>query len=171
MMVRLPAAVLVTAAIVFSIGVCAVAAAPKVQYATATTIKTQIAADKGRVVLVNFWATWCPPCVAEYPELVKLDRTYKANGMDVIAVSLDLHDDIAGKVLPFVTRQKATFTQYVLEMDDPEKAIDSFDPSWQGDLPRTLIYSRTGKLIQILADAHTYPQFQKAVGTALAAHS
>ena len=142
-------------------------ATPAVAYADAVTIKRQIAADKGHVVLVNFWATWCGPCVAEYPSLVKLDSQYRRRGLDVIAVSLDLKEDINGKVKPFVAGQKAKFPQFVLDASDPDAAINAFDKSWQGEVPRTFVYSKTGQLIKTLPYQKNDAGFDNAVIAAL----
>ncbi len=154
----------------FCIRLAPVSSAPRVVYADAASIKSAISADKGRVVLVNFWATWCGLCVTEYPNLVKLDRIYRKKGLVIIAVSLDLHDDIGDKVVPFLVSRHASFRQFVLQQSDPEKDIDAFDPTWQGDLPRTLIYGRSGKLIDILPDEQSFGSFQHAVKIALRAH-
>jgi len=122
---------------------------------------------RGKVVLVNFWATWCGPCVAEYPSLVKLDSQYRRRGLDVIAVSLDLKEDINGKVKPFVAGQKAKFPQFVLDASDPDAAINAFDKSWQGEVPRTFVYSKTGQLIKTLPYQKNYAGFDNAVIAAL----
>ena len=138
-------------------------AAPAVTPAGAATIQRAIAAKKGRIVVVNFWATWCGPCVAEYPYLVKLQTQYGAKGVTVIAVSADMAKDIHSKVQPFLVRQKAMFPQYLERADDPQDFINAFDPKWQGDLPRTLIYDRQGRLAKTLSGGQTYAQFVAAV--------
>jgi thiol-disulfide isomerase/thioredoxin len=144
-------------------------ASPHIIYADATAIKKQIASDHGHIVLVNFWATWCPPCEQEYPSLVEIDRQFRSSGVDVMAVSVDLPEDINGKVKSFVRKQGANFPQFVLNMGDPELAIDTFDKSWQGDLPRTFVYSRSGKLVVTLADEQNYTKFLRAVKKASSA--
>jgi thiol-disulfide isomerase/thioredoxin len=165
---RIPLLVILLSLLLFRGSGCL--ASTKVVYAEAADIKKAIAADKGHVVLVNFWATWCAPCVAEYPSLIELDTKYRSKGLDIIAVSLDLKEDIDGKVKPFVLKQRAVFPQYVLDADDPDAAINAFDKSWQGDIPRTFIYSRSGKLISVLPYQKNYAQFNKAVQGALASH-
>jgi thiol-disulfide isomerase/thioredoxin len=164
-MSKIAAAVLLLAAVMSS-NLCL--AGQKIVYGDANAVKHQIAADKGHVVLLNFWATWCAPCVAEYPSLVKLNREYKGPGLDVIAVSLDLHEDIDGKVVPFIAAQKPNFTQFVLDADDPEKAIDAFDPTWQGDIPRTFVYSKSGRLVKVMSGQQTYAAFNNAIKQAFA---
>src|SRR5689334_22084768 len=67
----------------------------------AAGLKRAVAARKGKVVLVNFWATWCIPCVEEFPDLVRLHNKYKAQGLDFVPVSVDMARDVAPKVQPF----------------------------------------------------------------------
>jgi thiol-disulfide isomerase/thioredoxin len=143
-------------------------ASPQVVVASPSIVLSKIHGDKGHVVLVNFWATWCPPCVAEYPSLVKLDQKYRKQGLDVIAVSLDIPSDAHGKVSAFVKQHQAEFPQFVLQIDDPEAAIDAFDKSWQGDLPRTFVYGKHGKLIQTMPGPQTLGSLTKAVKAGLA---
>jgi len=131
--------------------------------ADAPAIKRAIAAQKGHVVLVNFWATWCGPCVAEFPAIVQASRQYKAQGISVIAVSADSAKDLHTKVEPFLTEQKAAFPAFLQRSADPENFINAFDKTWQGDLPRTLIYDRQGRLVKILAGEQTAQTLRMAL--------
>ena len=130
-------------------------AAMHVVPADAPTLKKAIAAQKGRVVLVNFWATWCVPCVAEFPAIVKTSRRYRARGLSVIAVSADSAKDLHTQVEPFLAKQKVAFPVYLERSADPEDFINAFDTTWQGDLPRTFIYDRRGRLVKTLTDLQT----------------
>lgn len=118
--------------------------------ADAPTIKRYIASQHGKVVVVDFWATWCLNCMAEFPTVVKLQRQYAGKGLVVIGVSQDVARDVPGRVKPFLARQHATFAEFLEQADDPEDFINAFDPKWQGDLPRTFIYDRRGQLVKEL---------------------
>lgn len=131
--------------------------------AGAATIKQAIESQRGHVVVVNFWATWCDPCVAEFPDLVKFSRDYAKQGVVVYAVSADMRKDIDTKVKPFLASKHATFRQFLQVSTDPEDFINAFDPKWQGDLPRTFVYDKSGKLITELSGAHTEKEFAAAV--------
>jgi thiol-disulfide isomerase/thioredoxin len=131
--------------------------------ADAPTIKQAIASEKGHEVLVNFWATWCVPCCEEFPSLVTLQNRYRKEGLVVIAVSVDEKRDIDGKVRPFLVKNHADFRQFLEQSSDPEVFIDAFDPSWQGDLPRTFIYDKQGRLAKTLPDEQTLAHFVAAV--------
>ncbi len=139
--------------------------------ADAPVIKRAIAAQKGHVVLVNFWATWCGPCVAEFPAIVQTSRRYKASGLRVLAVSADQLKDAKTKVAPFLAHSGADFPAYLERSADPEEFIDAFDPAWQGDLPRTIIYDRLGKRIKTLTGAQTAQSLAAAVQPYLQAAS
>jgi len=145
----------------------AVASTPKstvaVSPADAATIKKAIRAEQGHVVVVNFWATWCDPCVAEFPDLVKFEKAYGSKGVVVIAVSADMRKSIDGKVKPFLTKVHARFPQFLQISNDPEDFINAFDPKWEGDLPRTFIYDKTGKLVKELSGQQSVKSFAAAV--------
>jgi len=134
----------------------------------APALKRAIAAQKGHVVLVNFWATWCGPCVAEFPAIVKTSRRYKAQGLTVIAVSADSAKTLHTKVEPFLAKQGATFPAYLEKSADPEDFINALDPTWQGDLPRTFIYDRQGRRVKTLTGEQTAQSLAAAVAPYLA---
>ena len=139
-------------------------AVPQVIPADAPTIKKAIAARKGHVVLVNFWATWCGPCVAEFPDIVKISRLLGKKGLETIAVSADSRKDIQTRVVPFLLQSGAGFPVYLETSADSEDFITAFDPSWQGDLPRTFIYNRQGKLVRTLSGQQTARSLSAALG-------
>ena len=138
-------------------------AAVTVTPADAPTIKRAIAAQRGHVVLVNFWATWCGPCVAEFPAIVQVSRQYQSRGLTTIAVSADSLQDRQTKVEPFLTKQGAAFPVYLEQSADPEDFINAFDPSWQGDLPRTFIYDRAGRRVKTLTGEQTAQSLAAAI--------
>ena len=131
--------------------------------ADAPAIKRAIAAEKGHVVLVNFWATWCGPCVAEFPAIVQTSRRYRADGLRVFVVSADQLRDKDTKVMPFLLKSGADFPAYLEKSADPEEFIDAFDPAWQGDLPRTIIYDQSGRRVKTLTGEQTAQSLAAAV--------
>jgi peroxiredoxin len=102
---------------------------------------------KGKVIVLNFWATWCAPCVAEMPEFIKLDQDYRSKGVQVLAISADDTTDLKTLVTRFVKEKGMTFPVYVQDTDDPQQMIDLINKDWPGVLPATFIYDKTGKLI------------------------
>lgn len=121
--------------------------APKVtqvDFAGLQSILKQNAANK-RPLLVNFWATWCPPCREEFPDLVKIDEEYRLKGLEFVTVSLDDPAEINRDVPEFLAEMKATMPTYLLKTADEEAAIHAIAPEWRGALPLTVLYDTNGK--------------------------
>ena len=106
--------------------------------------------NKGKVVVVDFWADYCVPCKREFPKLVALHNTHAAAGLVAVSVSLDelSEDGAKDKVLAFLTKQKATLTNLILD-EKPEV--------WQAKLkidgpPLVMVFNRQGQLEQKFVD-------------------
>ena len=138
--------------------------APVVLPVTAPGLRKIIAARKQRVVLVNFWATWCAPCVEEFPALVKLQKRYAARGLSVVFVSADESASKKSAVVPFLRKNKMTSASWMIQ-GDPFQFVPKFDPKIKGAfaLPRTYVYNRAGKLVTVFSDPKSYAQFEKIV--------
>jgi thiol-disulfide isomerase/thioredoxin len=106
-----------------------------------------VAAAKGRVVLVDFWATWCDPCRAEMPRLVGLAARYRARGVHFVTVSCDEPEQEAGAAA-FLDNNGVPAPRYIKHSTDDEKFIDSVDPQWSGALPAVFLYDRQGRLVK-----------------------
>lgn len=98
-------------------------------------------------LLVNYWATWCDPCRDEFPDLVKIDKEYRAKGLDFIAITLDDLADINTAVPKFLREMKAKMPVYLLNVADPEPAINAVDREWGGALPATFLYNHKGEVV------------------------
>lgn len=98
-----------------------------------------------KILVMNFWATWCAPCIKELPHFEQL--TASRNDVDVNLVSIDLDlDPNPDKVYRFMARKKLKSTVYLLDEGDPNSWIDKIDTSWEGAIPATLVVNReTGK--------------------------
>ncbi len=103
--------------------------------------------DGNRPLLVNYWATWCIPCRAEFPDLVKIDKDFRPKGLDFIAISLDDMADLKTEVPKFLRQMKATMPVYILNVPDPDPAITSVDPEWGGVLPATFLFNNKGEVV------------------------
>jgi thiol-disulfide isomerase/thioredoxin len=95
-----------------------------------------------KIYVVNFWATWCAPCVKELPYFEKVNQEYKDKNVEVILVSLDFPKKKETKLLPFI--EKKNIQSKVIHFDDLDEQfwIADINESWSGALPATLIYSK-----------------------------
>ena len=111
---------------------------------------------RGKVVLVNFWATWCPPCRKEMPDLETLYGRFRSQGLVVLGIS----DEDAAKVEPFIRERKVSFP---VLLDPGRKVNDLFVV--QG-IPKNFVYDRQGKLVAQSIDMRTQKQFLEMLGKA-----
>ena len=110
-------------------------------------LKTLLTEQRERPLLVNFWATWCDPCRDEFPDLVKIDHDYRPHALDFVTISLDDFSEIKTEVPKFLDLMKATMPAYLLNVNDPEPAINMVDQRWRGDLPATFLYNGKGEVV------------------------
>ena len=122
------------------------AVATKVDLIKPAGLTKMLQESKGRVLLINFWATWCGPCIAEFHEFVAFDEKYRSQGLRVVGISADEVSDLHSKVIPFVREKNARFDVFLQDVDDPQIMIDLIDKNWEGALPATFLYDRAGKL-------------------------
>lgn len=106
-----------------------------------------IAAHKGKVLLVDFWATYCTPCRAEIPELVKLEARLRSKGFQLITVSADEPEQQA-QAEKFITQLGAPAPAYIRKAKDDDAFINSIDPKWSGALPALFLYDRNGRKVK-----------------------
>jgi peroxiredoxin len=104
---------------------------------------------RGKVVLVNFWATWCPPCRKEMPDMEALYERFGPRGLVILAIS----DEDAGKVEPFIAGQKYT---YSILLDPGRKVNQLFSVN---GIPKSFLYDRDGKLVTQAIDRRTSAEF------------
>ena len=99
--------------------------------------------ENDTVYVVNFWATWCGPCIKEIPYFEQLGVKYRDSNLKIIMVSLDMPNQIESKLIPFI--EKNNMKNDVLLLDDPNfnSWIPVVDKEWTGAIPATLIYSKS----------------------------
>lgn len=108
-------------------------------------LQKKIAETGDQIQVINFWATWCAPCVKELPLFEKLNAERPDVNVSLISIDMDL-DPNPEKVYRFVERKKIQSSVYILQAANPNSWIDSIDATWSGAIPATLIVnSKTGK--------------------------
>jgi thiol-disulfide isomerase/thioredoxin len=89
--------------------------------------------------VVNFWATWCGPCVKELPEFEKLERQFAGRPVKVLMVSLDFKEAYPGKIVKFINRKKLKQEVVWLNETDANVFIPKIEKMWEGSIPATLL--------------------------------
>jgi len=100
----------------------------------------------GKVLLVDFWATWCGPCTAEFPEFQKMYRMYRKRAFDLVTVSVNFPDESKG-VLKFLNEQHATGKNLIFATNETYDQMAAFDPAWNAGVPYTVLIGIDGKVI------------------------
>ena len=121
-----------------------------------------VASHKGKVVLVNFWATWCKPCRAEMPQLSKLAQSLKARGFDLVTISNDEPDQeaTAAKVLK---DEGFSLPAYIKKVQDDDQFTNSVHLGWFGTLPSLFLYDRNGKEAKVFVGETPMKDIEAAI--------
>lgn len=90
------------------------------------------------IYIVNFWATWCVPCVKELPYFEELGEKYKDQGVKIVLVNLDFKKDIDKKLVPFLDKHKLRSDVWFLDESNPNRFISKIEPDWSGAIPFTI---------------------------------
>lgn len=113
----------------------------KVQYLSVPELEKILKNSDNKLFVVNFWATWCPPCVKEIPSFEKVSMEYDTTKVKFIMVSLDFPSQIEKQLIPFIKKQNLSLKVAVMMDIDYNSWIDKVDISWQGEIPATLMFN------------------------------
>lgn len=141
-------------------------AAGRIELATAEEFAAALAAQKGKVVVLNLWATWCTPCLKEIPDLMQLQREFAARGVRLIAVGMDdpgEHERVDG------FRQKffPEFASYLRNEPEMDTLVSKVDPAWNELLPTTYLIGRDGKVVKRIQGKKSLEDFRAEVDALL----
>jgi peroxiredoxin len=125
-------------------------------------IRQLVANPTKRLRLVNVWATWCGPCVVEFPELVTINRMYRGRDFEMVTISADPPEK-KGAALEFLQKQQASTRNVLFEKGDPYALVDVVDPAWRGALPHTILVAPGGKVIHRSEGAIEPLELKKAI--------
>ena len=120
-------------------------------------------ADTDTVYVLNFWATWCAPCVAELPDFEKLNREYGGKKVKVVLISNDFRRDVEKKLKPFVKRKNLQSQVVFLDERTPNEWINLVSEEWTGSIPATLVVNKQGGYERFFEKQLSYKELEKAV--------
>lgn len=115
--------------------------------------------NDGKTRVINFWATWCKPCVAELPYFELINSRYPDKEVEVILVSLDLPNQVKTKLIPFVKKQRIQSKIVLLDDPDANTWIPKVHKDWSGSIPATIIYN--GSTSNFYERSFTFDELEK----------
>jgi len=125
-------------------------------------IKEVVKNHTDKLRLINIWATWCAPCVAEFSDLVTLNHMYRDRGLQFVTITTDEPRN-KDRALQFLERKQSSGLNYIYTGDDKYKMIDAVDPKWSGALPYTLLVDPDGKIVYAHEGAIDFEELKKVI--------
>ena len=128
-------------------------------------LEPRLTTDSDSVYLVNFWATWCVPCVKELPEFEKINELYSHRQVKVLLVSLDNPRHMESRLIPFI--EQHNLKSEIVLLDDPgsNRWIPNVDDSWSGAIPATIIFTKDSR--SFYEQAFTFDELESIVKSKL----
>lgn len=126
------------------------------------TLEKEIFSDKNTIYVINFWATWCAPCVKELPHFEQLNSENK--NIKVVLVSLDFKNQFESKLLPFLKKKSIKSEVVLLTDKDYNTWLPKVDKDWSGSIPATLII-KNGKKVFVEKMFSSYQELNEYVNT------
>lgn len=109
---------------------------------TYSQLKPLLEKKDDKTYIVNFWATWCGPCVKELPYFEQINKVYAAKNVEVLLVSLDFPKQVEKKLIPFIEKKNLQSQVVLLDDINEDVWIKAIDSNWSGAIPATIIYNK-----------------------------
>jgi glutathione peroxidase-family protein len=136
---------------------------PLAEVADAARLEKALKAAQGKVVLVNFWATWHEQSVAQYPAFLFLYDRYHLRGLEVLSIATDPVTERETHVIPFIQFNRTKFATFQKPDGNVDAFLKSIDTAWTGNLPRTYLLGRDGKIRQVLTTRINPERFEATI--------
>lgn len=135
--------------------------AQTVRLLTVDQLEKRINQGEDTTYVVNFWATWCAPCIKELPHFEKLQASYKSQPLKVLLVSLDFKSKINSSVVPFVKQKQLKNEVFLLNESNAQQYIERISNEWSGALPATLFIKKQKSVRKFYEKEFTYNDLEK----------
>ena len=134
--------------------------------ADADALKALRKNDSGKFRLINFWATWCAPCIVEFHEFVTINRMYRHRDFEMVMVSMNRPDESA-QVLEFLKTKEASNRNLIFASEERDPLINAFNPKWEGPVPYTVLLDPEGRIIYEEVDSINPLALKRAIVKAM----
>lgn len=135
-----------------------VVSAQKVNLLTVDQLEQRLVSGKDTVYIINFWATWCAPCIEELPYFERFSTAKKQEPVKVLLISLDFKSKLESAVKPFVKKMNLLNEVYLLNEKSQQTYIDRIHKSWSGAIPATLVINPKRQLRKLVEKELTYQE-------------
>jgi thiol-disulfide isomerase/thioredoxin len=140
---------------------------PPTELITAPQLRTLLEVQRGKVVVVNVWGTWCVPCLREIPDLVALEQEFAPRGVTLIGLGMDEPGMLASQVEPFRLKYFPGFRTWLRNEPDMDALVSTLDPAWNEILPTTYLIGRDGKVARKIQGRKSPEEFRELLAPLL----
>jgi len=144
-------------------GIHPLSAAAPAKPINAADFKSALASSRGKIGVLNFWATWCVPCLREVPDLLAVTNEVKASGVVLIGVAVDDPSPGATEVERFRKRYFPEFFTYARQGPEMDELASVIDPTWNEVVPTTYLIDRDGKVIRRIQGKKSAQEFRQII--------
>jgi thiol-disulfide isomerase/thioredoxin len=138
-----------------------------VRYIKIPELEKILGNQDNKLYVINFWATWCAPCIKEYPVFQKLSQEFRTDKVDFLMISLDFPSQIEKQLIPFLKKNNSSLNVAVMMDLDYNAWIDKVDPTWQGEIPATLVFNNRKKIREFHRGEINESQLRKMIDSNL----
>jgi thiol-disulfide isomerase/thioredoxin len=138
----------------------AAADAPPTQLIKVPQLRALLEAQRGKVLVVNVWGTWCVPCLREIPDLVQLEQELAPRGLALIGLGMDEPGMLASQVEPFRLKYFPGFHTWLRDEPDMDTLVSVLDPAWNEILPTTYLVGRDGRVARKIQGSKSLDEFR-----------
>lgn len=132
-----------------------------------TDVEKYVASEKNDVLVINMWATFCKPCVAEIPGFIKVTDNYKDFNVKLLLVSLDLPSFYPGKIMSFAKKHRFNSNIVWLNETDADYFCPKIDKAWSGSIPATLFVNKKTGYRKFMEEEMSAATFEKELQSAI----